>query len=287
MGKQIVLDIKNLTKNYGKFVALNNISFSIEKGVILGLLGKNGAGKTTLMKTVLGLLCQYDGEILFYGKPIEHDNPGMMRRISSLVDVRFYEDMTAYANLNYLLMADATLNRAERREKIYRLLEMVGLKNNKNDKVKSFSFGMKQRLALAQVFLHDADLLILDEPFVGLDPVGIESMKEMLKELKKEKGVTIIFSSHQLDEVGDLADEIVAIADGTVQYYGTLDELQNANKRYCIWFKENAEPLVIPYDANSLQSVIYHNLNNGIKVEKIEVIENALYQLFNEGSGGY
>ena len=207
MDRQKILDVCNLTKSYGNFVALKNISFSVEEGVIVGLLGKNGAGKTTLMKTILGLLCNYDGQIKFEGKLIDHREAKTMRKISSLVDVKFYEDMTAYENLNYLLMADQGLKKMNRKKRIIELLEMVGLENNINDKVKSFSFGMKQRLALAQTFLHDAKLIILDEPFVGLDPVGIEFMKNMLRDMRKEKNVTIIFSSHQLEEVSDLADE--------------------------------------------------------------------------------
>ena len=169
--------------------------------MIVGLLGKNGAGKTTLMKTILGLLCRYDGTIKFNGELIAHDKPDVMRKISSLVDVRFYEDMTAYENLNYLLMANRYIKRNDRKKKIIQLLEMVGLENSKFEKIKTFSFGMKQRLALAQVFLRDAEILILDEPFVGLDPVGIDFMKTMLRKIQKEKGVTIIFSSQDRKSV--------------------------------------------------------------------------------------
>lgn len=280
MNKQTILEIHNLTKNYGSFIALRNISFSIEKGSIVGLLGKNGAGKTTLMKTILGLLCQYDGEIKFNGAFINHSDPKIMRKISSLVDVRFYEDMTAYENLNYLLMADLKLNKSERKKKITELLKLVGLENSSKGKVKSFSFGMKQRLALAQVFIHEADLIILDEPFVGLDPVGIEFMKNILRQIQREKKVTIIFSSHQLEEVSDLADEIVAISDGTIKYCGTLYELQNQNKKYNIWFVGKEKEVVVPYNSESLQKTIHDYLNQGIEVSKIEVVENALYQLF-------
>lgn len=280
MKKQKLLEIHNLTQHYGDFIALNNISFSIEKGTIIGLLGKNGAGKTTLMKTILGLLCQYDGEIKFKGKSINHGDPKIMRKISSLVDVRFYEDMSAYENLNYLLMADVKISKSNRRKKIDELLTLVGLENNSSSKVKSFSFGMKQRLALAQVFLHDAELIILDEPFVGLDPVGIEFMKSMLKQIQREKDATIIFSSHQLEEVSDLADEIVAISDGTIKYCGTLQELQNTNKKYNIWFVGKEKKIEIPYNSEILQRTIHKHLKKGIEISKIEVIENALYQLF-------
>lgn len=275
-----ILEISNLTKSYGGFVALHNLSFSINRGSIVGLLGKNGAGKTTLMKTILGLLCRYDGQICFDGNPIQHNNPHIMSKISSLVDVRFYEDMTAYENLNYLLMADTKMPGKDRKKKILDLLELVGLGNNQNGKVKSFSFGMKQRLALAQVFLHGANLIILDEPFVGLDPVGIEAMKNRLRELQKNEGATIIFSSHQLDEVDDLADEIIAIADGAIKYSGTLSQLQNTNKKYCIWFSGQENAVEIPYETKQLQETICEHLAHGEELSKIEVVENSLYQLF-------
>lgn len=281
MKTQHILEIRNLTKNYGKFCALNNVTFSIEEGIIVGLLGKNGSGKTTLMKTILGLLCKYDGEILFQGKNIEHQNPEVMSKIRSLVDIQFYEDMTAYENLNYLLMMKSEYNRGERSKKIDELLQMVGLFDNRNDKVKTFSFGMKQRLALAQVFLHEAALIILDEPFVGLDPVGIEFMKNILRKMKEEKGITVIFSSHQLEEVGDLADKIVAITEGTVKYNGTLEELEKRNKKYHIWINGRRDPIVIPYDSKSLQELIYGSGDK--EVDRIEVIENGLYQLFCDG----
>ena len=280
MKQQTVLEVRHLTKGYGQNIVLKDISFSVPKGSIVGLLGKNGAGKTTLMKTILGLLCQYDGEIYFDGNKMNCQSAVVMSRIGSLVDVRFYDDMTAYQNLNYLLLADPHMTGTMRRQRISELLEMVGLEKNRNDKVRSFSLGMKQRLALAQVFVHEAGLLILDEPFIGLDPVGMEEMKYFLKEMQRQKNVSIIFSSHQLDEVGDLADEIVAISDGTVKYCGTLKELQNRNKKYKIWFKGKELPVVIPYDEEKLQDTISEHSSKGFAVEKIEVLENALYQLF-------
>ncbi len=280
MEKQNLLEVRHLTKSYGNHVILNDISFSIKTSSLVGLLGKNGAGKTTLMKTILGLLCQYSGEIIFEKKPIRHQDASVMNQISSLVDVRFYEDMTAYQNLNYLLLAYPEMTGNRRKQRIMELLEMVGLEKHRNEKVKSFSFGMKQRLALAQVFTHEAKLLILDEPFVGLDPVGMEEMKLFLKKIQKEKGVSIVFSSHQLDEVNDLADEIIAIAEGSIKYCGTLSELQNINRKYRIWFKGETEPVIVSYEEEILQETIKNYFDQGILPEKIEVLENALYQLF-------
>ena len=157
---------------------------------------------------------------------------------------------------------------------------MVGLKKNKDDKAKSFSFGMKQRLALAQVFLRDAELLILDEPFVGLDPTGMEEMRTLLRRMQKEKGVSIIFSSHQLDEVGALADKIVAIDAGKIKYEGTLEELQEKDKKYYIWYKGKENATVIPYQTEGLQKVLRQSVEEKMEIEKIEVSENALYNLF-------
>lgn len=227
-----ILEVRNLQKAYGKYVALKNISFDIKGGRIVGLLGKNGAGKTTLIKTLIGLFREFDGEIIYGGKAIDHTDPLVMNTIGSLVDVTFHEDMTAYDNLKLLMMITPGKEPAEYKKEIDELLEFVGLKENARDKVKSFSFGMKQRLALAQAMIADTKLLILDEPFVGLDPLGIEIVKEKLITLCQERGVSIIFSSHQLAEVAELSDDIIVIADGKIGYSGSYQNLIDANRKY-------------------------------------------------------
>ena len=280
MDNNTVLEIKNLRKYYGEKKVLDNINIRIQKGKITGLLGRNGAGKSTLMKCVLGLITQYDGYIGLNGRDIREYTGGIVNYISSLVDVRFFEDMTAYDNMNFLLLSQK-LKRSQRKEMIFETLKKVGLENDSRNKVGSFSFGMKQRLALAQVFLSDAELIILDEPFVGLDPVGMEEMKRLLKAYTA-KGKTILFSSHQLKEVEDLAESIIAIENGCVKYSGSLQDLLRQDMKYLIYYKNRINPDEITYNTASLQQILRDDSLSS-NIEKIEVSENALLKILEEG----
>ena len=228
-----MLEIKHLQKSFGKHDVLKDISISVPQGKIVGLLGKNGAGKTTMIKCVLGLL-NYSGEIIYDGTPLDHTDVQVMNSIGALVDTAFFDDMTAFDNMRIQLMS--TPNRDNRRMKddILTLLRFVGLDGNARDKVKGFSFGMKQRLALAQTLISNAKLLILDEPFVGLDPLGIILVKEKLIEMCRQNQTTVIFSSHQLSEVKEISDILIVIENGGIRYSGTYDELAQQNKQYRI-----------------------------------------------------
>lgn len=294
-----ILEVKNLQKTYGKYVALKNINFEIGSGRIVGLLGKNGAGKTTLIKTLIGLFTEFEGEIIYQGKVIDHADPEVMNTIGALVDVTFHEDMSAYDNLKLLMMITPGKNSANYKKEIGELLEFVGLTENARDKVKSFSFGMKQRLALAQAMISDTKLLILDEPFVGLDPLGIEIVKEKLLTLCREKGVSVIFSSHQLAEVAELSDDIIVISHGEIGYSGSYTELVNENKKYHIFLDspfDNKE-IINKYEMENFpeQKMVgigfnQHNLDDvlrdiqrlGYYIQDIQTEENPLLELFKE-----
>lgn len=293
-----VLKVENLQKTYGQYVALSDINFEIRPSTIVGLLGKNGAGKTTLIKTILGLFRKYEGKIIYKGKLIEHSNPMVMNSIGSLVDVSFFDDLSAYDNLRLLMMITPGKEKRKYRNEISDLLELVGLKDHMNDKVKSFSFGMKQRLALAQAFMPRADLLILDEPFVGLDPIGIEIVKEKIVSLCKESGTSVIFSSHQLAEVAELSEEIIAISSGKMIYSGTYDSLVESNKKYKIVLNtefaneeemkgmlitgENPNEVLIDYQKQNLNQCMKQILQFGYVIKDIQILENPLIALFKE-----
>ena len=227
MKEKEILKVEHLQKNYRNQPVLRDVTFSLYRGHILGLIGKNGAGKTTLMKSVLGLNTGCDGRITFEGKPVRPGSGMLKKRTGSLVDVVFYEDMTARQNLN-LLASLSGLSSGTRARRINELLDFVGLTSSAGKNVRTFSFGMKQRLALAQSLLTQPDLLILDEPFVGLDPVGIEDTKRLLLKLCRGQGTSIIFSSHQLSEVCDLADDIIILADGRIKISDTYRNLKNS-----------------------------------------------------------
>lgn len=224
MSSQNILEIKHLQKSFGHHEVLKDINFTVKQGEILGLLGKNGSGKTTMMKSILGLL-NHSGEVYFEGKLLDRKDTHAMNRIGVLVDTAFFEDMTAYDNLKILMMSTPHRDNSHMKKDILELLEFVGLKENAKERVKGFSFGMKQRLALAQALMNEPKLLILDEPFVGLDPLGIELVKEKLTELCRKKQASIIFSSHQLGEVEELAEELVVIEEGYVKYFGSYMDL--------------------------------------------------------------
>lgn len=295
-----ILEVKSLQKTFGKFVALKDLNFEIKAGRIVGLLGKNGAGKTTLIKSILGLYKDFDGEILYQGVPINTDDEVVMGTIGALVDTKFHEDLNAYDNLMLLLMASNIRGSKNRKDKIKEILELVGLADNAKDKVKSFSMGMKQRLALAQALMVDAKLLILDEPFVGLDPLGIELIKDKLHYLCHEKKVSIIFSSHQLAEVAELSEDIIVINEGKISFLGTYDSLVNNTKKYHIKVNEpikltkeeakmirvevvdGCKEVIIKKKDEVLSRTLSAILQSGVEITDIEVEENALLQLFQE-----
>lgn len=225
-----ILEVRHLRKSYKDIEVLKDVSFTLKSGKIIGLLGRNGAGKTTLMKSILGLNHYQQGEILFNGKRMNHDDALLKRRIGSLVDVTFYEDLTAYNNMKIAMMLASDVKCQDTKTRIEELLEFVDLVKVKNKKVKTFSFGMKQRLALAQSMITNPDLLILDEPFVGLDPIGIEEMITLLQQLCRDKGTCIIFSSHQLEDVKELADEIIVLSGGKIKISDTYESIVNSGK---------------------------------------------------------
>lgn len=233
MALQNILEIQHLQKSFGRHDVLKDICFSVRQGEIIGLLGKNGAGKTTMIKSILGLL-NHSGTVLFDGRPLDPKDWRTMNSIGVLVDTAFFEDMTASDNLKILMLSTPGRDNSHLREDIGSLLSFVGLEDSRREKVKGFSFGMKQRLALAQALISEPKLLILDEPFVGLDPLGVVLVKDKLMELCKEKKTSIIFSSHQLTEVAELAEDLVVIEDGYVKYFGTYADLERRNKEYRI-----------------------------------------------------
>lgn len=192
---EYVIETRNLSKIYSKDTVVNSVDMHVEKGKIYGLLGKNGAGKTTTMCMLLNLTSPSSSEILLFGK-----NPGkysteVYSKIGSIIETPgFYENLTAYENLKVLAKLRGNYNP----QNINLVLEMVNLENAKSKKFKDFSLGMKQRLGIAAAIMHTPELLILDEPINGLDPIGIKEIRTLLKRLTHEFGITILISSHIL-----------------------------------------------------------------------------------------
>lgn len=197
-----ILKTRNLTKRYGHFTAVNDLSFSLQKGDIYGLIGKNGAGKTTLLKMVSGLTAPASGEIELFGQTSESGLNRVRSRTGCIIESpSFFPYLSAAENLEYY-----RIQRGIREKKrIQEILRLVGLSKTGKKKFKSFSTGMKQRLGLAFAIMEKSDLLILDEPINGLDPMGIAEFRDIICKLNRECGTTILISSHILGELSQIA----------------------------------------------------------------------------------
>lgn len=209
---QYAITTQQLEKSFKGKEVIHASNMSVEYGMIYGLLGRNGAGKTTIFKILLGLLKPTCGKATVLGMDSVKDNLAILRKTGSLIDVPvFYEHLSAFENLQLHL----DYMGAESGD-IAGTLNLVGLSNASNESVSNFSMGMRQRLAIARAIVHKPDLLILDEPVNGLDPVGIREMRELFCSLSKENKMTIVLSSHILSEVEQIVDRIGFIVDGTV-----------------------------------------------------------------------
>ncbi|GEP66287.1 bacitracin ABC transporter ATP-binding protein [Clostridium beijerinckii] len=224
-----VLETKNLTKRYKNTQALDNINIKLEKGNIYGFVGQNGAGKTTLIRLITGLSFPTSGELYLFGQTGEKKLQEQRKRLGCMVETpALYPNMTAYQNLE--------IQRIQRgipdKKVIEDTLELVGLKHTGKKKAKDFSLGMKQRLGIALALINDPEFLILDEPVNGLDPVGIVEIRELIKRLNKEKGMTILISSHILEELYQTADHYIIISNGKILESLTQEELNEKCKKH-------------------------------------------------------
>lgn len=212
-----VLTVNNLVKHYGPVKALNGIQFKVPRGTVFGILGPNGSGKTTLLGIIMDVLKATRGEYNFFGEGTGADT---RRKIGTLLETpNFYHYLTAVQNLK---IAASVKQRGE--EDIDRVLEMVNLHQRKNSAFSTYSLGMKQRLAIASALLGNPEVLVLDEPTNGLDPVGIAEIRELIKKLHKE-GKTIIMASHMLDEVEKVCTHVAILKKGNIMASGHVDEI--------------------------------------------------------------
>jgi ABC-2 type transport system ATP-binding protein len=220
----VVLEVDSVTKSYGSIVALNGVSLRAGAGETVGLLGPNGAGKTTSVSIIAGLLRPDSGQVRIEGRPLGGDTDPVKRKIGLVPqDLALYDELTARANL-LLFAALYELDRRRTREAMAEALELVGLAGRAGDKVKTFSGGMKRRLNLAAALLHDPQILLLDEPTVGVDPQSRNAIFENLETLKR-RGKTLLYTTHYMEEAERLCDRIVIIDHGSVIADDTLSGL--------------------------------------------------------------
>lgn len=264
--REIVLQTTQLCKNYRNFAALDHVDMTVYRGDIYGLIGRNGAGKTTAMKIITGLADKSGGEFEIFrktGAEAEREK----RRIGCLIEnPAFFGGLTAGQNLKYYAMQKGITDRAQ----IDEALALVGLTEVKNKKFRKFSLGMKQRLGIAFALLDNPDLIILDEPINGLDPIGIRELRDTFKKLNVERGITFIISSHILSELYMTANRFLIIDKGRVLKEITKEELDFACMR-CIAIKTG--------DAKSAAAVIERE--GGVTDYKI--IDNSEIRIYQKG----
>lgn len=209
--KNVVLQLNNVTKKIGKQTIVDHLSFAMSKGEIVGLLGPNGAGKTTTIRMIVGLIDMSEGDVIIQGSSIRHQFSDAIRHVGAIVEnPEFYPYMTGYDNLKqYQRMSEGISD-----ERLRKVAELVGLQDALKKRVKAYSLGMRQRLGIAQALLHEPSVLILDEPTNGLDPAGIREMRDYLKRIAREEGISIMVSSHLLSEMELTCDRVVVIQQG-------------------------------------------------------------------------
>ena len=221
MGQEYLLQVQNVTKQYGEKIALNDFSMDICQGEIVALIGENGAGKTTLLNIICGYCKPSAGQVQYKEKNIVA-NPLITREFGVLIEPQFLDYISAEENLRLL----SQLTNQKQDIRIKELLEKTELYSSRKKKVKEFSFGMKQRLGLCQCLLTEVGFLILDEPFVGLDPIGKELFKQTILDMAHKQNVPVLFSSHDLDDVDEICDRVVMISKGNKQLDQPLEHKQ-------------------------------------------------------------
>ncbi len=220
-----MLEIRNLVKMYGNFKALNEVSISIADGEIFGFIGPNGAGKTTTIKSIVGLIEFEGGEILLDGMDVKKNRLEAKKQIAYIPDnPEIYDNLTGIQYLNFI--GDiCNISKEQRMKDIAKYANMFGITNNLGDMISSYSHGMKQKLSLISAFIRHPKLLILDEPFVGLDPKASFDVKELMKEMCAE-GSSVFFSTHVLEVAEKLCNKVAIINKGTIVSSGTIEEVK-------------------------------------------------------------
>ncbi|MFC1784022.1 ABC transporter ATP-binding protein [Candidatus Neomarinimicrobiota bacterium] len=269
-----ILSVKALTKSFGKRKAVDNLSFEIKEGEIFGFLGPNGAGKSTAIRSMLSLIKPDEGDIEIFGKSLRKNKNSALQRVGALVErPDFYEFLSAYKNLSLLATMDNV-----KKNKIDEILEIVGLTDRGEDKVKAYSQGMKQRLGIAQALLSDPKLLILDEPTNGLDPRGMKEVRDLIRKLSN-KGITILLSSHILHEVEQVCTTMAIINLGKLIKIGSVHDLLSESDTFIT--EINIKPLLKA--RKILENLDYvSNITESDGIFKIRIANKNLKQLTRE-----
>jgi ABC-2 type transport system ATP-binding protein len=252
---ETILTISNLDKRFGKIHAVNNVSFTIQKGNVYGILGPNGSGKSTTLGIILNVVNKTSGTYSWFGGNLEtHD---ALKKVGAIIErPNFYPYMSAYDNLKLVCKI-----KGANYSKIDEKLEIVGLLDRKDSKFRTFSLGMKQRLAIASALLNDPEILILDEPTNGLDPQGIRQIRDIIRHIAA-RGTTILLASHLLDEVEKVCTHAVVLQKGVILYTGTVNGMISSEG----FFELESDDLKVLQEA----------LQQHTSIGKIEITEGKL-----------
>lgn len=294
-----IIFVNSLCKNYGEKVILDNISFKIMKGEIVGLLGRNGAGKTTILKSILGLKSYDKGDILYNNVSLK-DKPDLASEFGALIESSFLDYVTAEENIRLLMMVSNRFNKNEINDRIDKAFKLVGLENDKKLKVNQYSFGMKQRLGLVQAILFGKQFMMLDEPFVGLDPIGKDIIKkEIINKAKNENGC-VLFSSHNLEDVEEICDRVIMIDKGKCIYDGPVTNGKIYNFQIDGFNYEIKKLLtdkfknisisnenIISVNEEEVNNVFNFIFTNNMKIFDLSIESSSLIKLFKEKENEY
>ncbi|EAG7712999.1 ABC transporter ATP-binding protein [Listeria monocytogenes] len=292
------LQVTNLHKKIRKREIIKGISFEVMPGEVFGFLGPNGAGKTTTIRMIVGLIKPTSGTILIGGKDIRKNFTEAMRDLGSIVEnPEFYTFLTGQENLAYFARMDSSI----KKERIQEVTELVGLEKRINDRVSTYSLGMRQRLGIAQALLSNPKLLILDEPTNGLDPSGIHEMRDFIRALARNEGISVLVSSHLLSEIELLCDRVAIMTDGTIIKTDQVAHLlsSRAQLRWRVTPIEQAKAFLesvteVEVDGEYLVTAMNEEsaewneqlVAKGIKVHEIDKRKPSLEDLFLELTGG-
>ncbi len=288
MTEEKILKITDLSKHYDHIKAVDGLNLSVSKGEVYGLLGHNGAGKSTTMRMIMSLIRPSSGKIEIFDMDLQNNREKILSNLGCIIEKPdFYPWLSAEKNLE---MFAAISKKKIPKSEVTKTLELVGLQDRTKDKVKTFSHGMKQRLGLAQAIIHDPEMIILDEPSTGLDPMGIIELREMILHLKNDRNKTIILSSHILSEVELVADSMAIIHKGKTIVEGSVKQLLSdedlmvrffvsdplkaknliANSTFVKSFISLFEnELVMELDIKNITSVLKLFINNGVDIHQV------------------
>ena len=290
---QNVIETHSLTKKYGDFTAVDELNLSVLEGEIFGFLGPNGAGKTTTILMLMGLSVPTGGTAVVAGYDIIEDSREVRRVASVLPEYSsLYGELTAYQNLDYIGQLN-DLSKEKREDKITELLEIVGMTGWRDEKIEDYSRGMKQRVGIASALMKEPKVVFLDEPTLGLDPVGTKEVRELILRLNREQGVTVVLTSHRLNEVQVTCDRVGIINSGKLIVTETLENLtreMTGGEERTVEFKLSEVPSNLVGNLESLEGVkqvtqegdrlnVYASIDSDYEVSKTIVDHGAVILL--------